>query len=1052
MPKSRPKSRAPDVYAHTVAAKRNLNPAIQRQVDAVLAGESTEIKLSGYDFPAQAEVPQQISQLTTLRTLVIEGDKILSLPPWLADLPSLEFIDISASKISTLPESLPDASWGIDADQYRAFAGHIDPRKITELTIRPKSSGPVVRHAFGLSRDGEAGLSSLLIGGSILTDRTPAAIARQWRCLSLIDSKLDGFLARQQGLQELTIFGCPIRRFPTGIRQLCGLTSLTVGGVWAGEIPEWLFKIPGLAFLDLRHNDLSELPDTLGQATSIEHLYLDHNKFRHVPKAVWKLEGLKSLGISNCPIEDVPADILRLPRLASLELKSQGNRLPGELLVPPPEIAANGLDAIRRYWSQQQRDAGVDYLAEAKLLIVGEPGAGKTSLAKKILDPAYALDATEDSTEGIDILAWQFPAGVRVRPPGGEQLLKLGFRVNVWDFGGQEIYHSTHQFFLTKRSVYVLVTDERREDTDFEYWLEIVKLLSGGSPLLIVQNRKHGRQQAIDPGTLRQLYPNLCACLSLDLADNDGLDVAVTRIRRELEQLPHIGTALPATWQAVRRALEADKRNYMSAEDFFGVCAANGFTDLDDMRQLGGFLHDLGICLFFQDDALLSKTVILKPEWGTTAVYRVLDDPGVASAFGVFTADDLRRIWSDATYRSMHHELLQLMVKFQLCYPVRGKRKTYVAPQLLTSAKPAYDWDESGNLVLWYAYKVMPKGVVRRLIVALHDKIAPDHKVWRSGVVLEHGDSQAEVIEVYGRRTLTIRLRGSDPRSLLTLIEHELEVIHGSYEDIKFKKHLPCDCPTCSMLDDPTVFDVGDLKDFARTGHQIQCHKSREMREPADLLRLLLAELELPGLAPRRAPVEPIELPSAPAQPEVFVSYSWREESERLVDELQSWLAERGLLITRDKDTLHYRDSIGQFMDTMAAGSRIVVILSKAYLESENCMRELVRIAQHRELGELAGRIYPVVMPDAGIYDPLSLVGYIEYWEKKHAELAAAVKRIRPEHLEGIREKIDLYEDIRNTIAQIMETLADMNVLGVAPQGTSGFEPLYKQLAAELDR
>ena len=27
----------------------------------------------------------------------------------------------------------------------------------------------------------------------------------------------------------------------------------------------------------------------------------------------------------------------------------------------------------------------------------------------------------------------------------------------VWDFGGQQIYHATHQFFLTKSSLYVLV-------------------------------------------------------------------------------------------------------------------------------------------------------------------------------------------------------------------------------------------------------------------------------------------------------------------------------------------------------------------------------------------------------------------------------------------------------------------------------------------------------------------------------------------------------------------------------------------------------------------
>ena len=287
------------------------------------------------------------------------------------------------------------------------------------------------------------------------------------------------------------------------------------------------------------------------------------------------------------------------------------------------------------------------------------------------------------------MLSWQFPAGIRVRDQANERILERDFRVNIWDFGGQEIYHSTHQFFLTKRSVYALVTDERREDTDFEYWLEIVNLLSDGSPLVIVRNRKQGRHQhGADLGALRQRYPNLRGTLDLDLADNSGLDEAVRKIRGELERLPHIGTALPATWRAVRLALEADSRDYISAADFFGICEANGFTDHGDMRQLGGYLHDLGICLFFQDDALLSKTVMLKPEWGTTAVYRVLDDPDIARALGVFTQADLRRIWSDAKYQPMRNELLQLMVRFQLCFQVPGS-DTHIAPQLLTpSGRP----------------------------------------------------------------------------------------------------------------------------------------------------------------------------------------------------------------------------------------------------------------------------------------------------------------------------------------------------------------------------
>jgi GTPase SAR1 family protein len=52
-------------------------------------------------------------------------------------------------------------------------------------------------------------------------------------------------------------------------------------------------------------------------------------------------------------------------------------------------------------------------------------------------------------------------------PVGLHQPNGKNFRVNIWDFGGQEIYHQTHQFFLTERSLYALVADTRTENTDF---------------------------------------------------------------------------------------------------------------------------------------------------------------------------------------------------------------------------------------------------------------------------------------------------------------------------------------------------------------------------------------------------------------------------------------------------------------------------------------------------------------------------------------------------------------------------------------------------------
>ena len=394
------------------------------------------------------------------------------------------------------------------------------------------------------------------------------------------------------------------------------------------------------------------------------------------------------------------------------------------------------------------------------------------------------------------------------------------------------------------------------------------------------------------------------------------------------------------------------------------------------MLQLGGYLHDLGICLFFQDDDLLARTVILKPEWGTGAVYRVLDDPAIGTALGVFERSDLRRIWHEPAYESMRAELLQLMVRFGLCYPVPGS-ETFAAPQLLSPTRPAYTWDRTGNLELRYEYDVMPKGIAQRLIVALHDLIAPGDSVWRNGVLLEYDASRAEVIEDYRRRRLTIRARGGDPRIMMGLIAHALLVIHRSYPRIRFERFRPCDCAACSSAAEPSMFSISELEDFARTGDKIQCRISRRLRSPADLLQGTFI-----GTLGRRdaGQAAPVGRPTAPVQREVFVSYKWGGAADALVDQLESRLAERGILVIRDRDEVRYRDPIEQFMRRLGAGKHVLVVLDRAYLESPNCMFELTQLADRPEF---ASRVFPIVWPDAGIVDPVTRVGYVRFWENK---------------------------------------------------------------------
>ena len=586
--------------------------------------------------------------------------------------------------------------------------------------------------------------------------------------------------------------------------------------------------------LDLTDCRLTEIPREVFELEQIELLYLNSNLLRTVPKSITKLSNLTELNLSFNQITTVLESITKLSNLIKLDLwKNQITTVPESITklsnlteldlrynlleTPPIEIAEQGIEAIRDYF-QQLKEEGKDYIYEAKLLIVGEAGAGKTTLAKKIENPDYQL-RDEKSTAGIDVIQWQFPMEN-----------DREFRVNIWDLGGQEVYHTTHQFFLTKRSLYILVADTRKEDTDFYYWLNVVQLLSDNSPLLIIKNEKQNRQRQINNRALRGEFTNLKEIIATDLSTNQGLEDIIRQIKHHIRSLPHIGETLPKNWVKVRQALENDDRDYMSLQEYLDICEANGFTEPEYKLQLSGYLHDLGICLHFRDkvDSLLYKIIILNPEWATEGVYRLLDNPKVINNQGCFNNEDLKNIWSEDKYALMRGELLELMKNFQLCYEITERKGTFIAPQLLSHNQPEYDWDQSQNLILRYKYPdFMPKGIISRFIVRIHQYIEEQKYVWKSGVILNKDKTKAEVIEDYNKREIKIRIAGRSKRELLNIVSYELDKIHQSYNRLNYQKLIPCNCEDCQDNQSPYSFSYETLLNCLEARQQeIQCLKS----------------------------------------------------------------------------------------------------------------------------------------------------------------------------------------------------------------------------------
>jgi len=203
-----------------------------------------------------------------------------------------------------------------------------------------------------------------------------------------------------------------------------------------------------------------------------------------------------------------------------------------------------------------------------------------------------------------------------------------------------------------------------------------------------------------------------------------------------------------------------------------------------------------------------------------------LDNPTVRQNRGRFTRQDLAHIWQEKQYENARDELLQLMIKFKLCYKIPNTRDTHIAPQLLEESQPPYNWQETNNLILRYTYEFLPKGIIIQFIVAMHRHIWQQQYVWKNGVVLEKEETKAEVIEYYGKREIKIRVVGKHKRDLLTTVTYELDKIHDSYQRLKYNKLIPCHCQKCKPSQEPYFYEYNQLRE--RIFHnrlEVECGK-----------------------------------------------------------------------------------------------------------------------------------------------------------------------------------------------------------------------------------
>ncbi len=682
-------------------------------------------------------------------------------------------------------------------------------------------------------------------------------LARPWIELDLDGVPLGRFpqqLLDQSGLERLALTDAGITEVSPEIGRLTGLRMLNLSGNPLTALPPEIAALTRLEDLRLATTKLTALPEAVARLPALRRLDLDATKISSLPEGIGRLTALEHLGIRGTPITRLPRALTALRRLKPVDLTDV------RLTDPPPEIAAEGWAAIQRYRAALD-EQGETRLFEAKLVIVGEGTVGKTSLMRKLMDRAAPLasgDESHDSTRGINIVAWHLPT-----------CKSDDFRVNVWDFGGQQIYHSTHQFFLTRRTLYLFVWDAVIEDRaeGFEYWLNVVRTLSGGSPVLMVMNKSDKRSKPIDQDGLRRSFPDIAGFHQVSAKTGAGLDDLQNAIRQHIADLPLVGTPWPNRWTALRAAVEADPRDYIDRAEYLRLCEAQGIAAAD-ADILSGFLHDLGVILHFRDDPLLGNTVILKPRWGTDAVYAVLDSEKVRDDHGRFRNSDLGAIWDPTRHPAAKHpELLRLMERFEQCFPLEGGGNRYIVPELLSPGAPNIRWKDKGALVFEYHYTFMPAGIITRFICRTH-RLIEDELFWRRGVVLTREGARARVESFPSERTIRIAIHGKTARELLAVIRDHFTHIHQTLNNLAVRQNLPCPCGECAGAEKQHFFDYDDIRRVMEKRDTVPCMISGDDVAIADLLGILGDEARRPGkpAAPPQADPKPPSLTAAVAR------------------------------------------------------------------------------------------------------------------------------------------------------------------------------------------
>ena len=940
------------------------------RIRLALETDSEALDLSG--LRRLTTLPAEISSLAHLRELRIHFTAIADLAP-LATLTALQSLDCRATQVSDLaPLATLTALQSLDCSATEV--SDLSPLATLTALQSLDCNYTQVRDLAPLTA--LPALQSLDCSDTKVSDLAPLATLTALQSL-VCRNTLVSDLAPLATLTALQSLYCGYTQV-SDLAPLATLTSLQSLDCDYTQVSDLapLANLTALKSLYCRHTQVSDLAP-LATLTALQSLDCDYTQVSDLaPLAT--LPTLKELSINDCQILHFPPALIW--HAAFKKLQAKNTTIPQ---IPPEVLSQDWHDNCLPRLRAHLRDleAGSSPIASAKLMLLGNGTVGKTQLRRRL--HSLDFDPTIPSTHGVQVQSIPHPQG----------------EWHVWDFGGQDIYHSTHALFMRTRAVFALVWSPASENAGthqvngtlfrnhpLEYWVQYVRHTAGTAyPLLIVQTRCEQAQDEV-----RQLpLPTdslddfkWCKILQYSSQNNRGraaLDEALQDAHGWLlAQHPasigkgrlRVQHALCA-WRDADTTLPHEQRQHrlVTQSEFTALCA-QGQGDVSDPAALLDFLHHTGIVFYRKN--LFGNQIILDQGWALDAIYTVFEREKcwrpLRQLHGRFTRSLLASLIWDGHSEEEQELFLSMMCSCGVAFVHREGRKAknieteYIAPDLLPEKAAILSQLEekwADNALFESAsieYDLLQPGLLRAMVAKIGSLAGINGLYWQGGVcVYEQGTrSRALIEQVAGdngpawRGQIQVKTQGPQAAQLLAILQKQLG---------------------------------RDTRDW-------NLHMKNTGTKPA-----LLPE---PPITPASPPtLSQLQFGTEPTTTIRYgVSYGWTDDSSQLVDGLCQAAEERNIIILRDKTALGIGDRISPFMQRLAAQDRVFVILSDKYLKSPNCMYELFEIWRNAHLSDtdFLARVRVYLLPDANIFSTLARGKVALYWKAQFDELDALVK------------------------------------------------------------